>query len=72
MPVMHKILFGACCTMYLIAAGHLSLLMQEASHGVLPSPGVGKAIIVLASLQVRSYRMPFAQLSLLQTCVVYD
>ena len=62
LPLMHKILFGACCTMYVIAASHLSLLLEEATHGIIPSSGVGKAAIVLASFQVRHNRIPsFAQ-----------
>lgn len=44
--------------MFFIAAAHLALLMEEASGGILPTPGVGKALIVLATFQVRYNRNP--------------
>jgi hypothetical protein len=52
MSMAHKTLFGACFVMFLIAGAHLALLMHEASNGLLPTPAVGKALIILATLQV--------------------
>jgi hypothetical protein len=52
MPMAHKILFGACFVMFLIATMHLALLIHEASNGVLPTPTVGRALIILATFQV--------------------
>ncbi|KAF9458897.1 hypothetical protein BDZ94DRAFT_64280 [Collybia nuda] len=48
---MHRVLFGASITMFLISVGHLALLVLEASVSVRPTHSVAKALVVLSIFQ---------------------